>query len=578
MLTQATTWLLVLAAVAGGSLLGYGLYESDDLGATFTVQEAEAQKIYPPHQELGILPNSDDLPIWTPGGSLPPPIGGPFDMTDVNVIPAVVIPYLGSWIHEEVTPYFADPSVAFRYVTLLLNAGYDATAPYHPTATGVYSSIENRSPGTNDLYINTAAMHAVYQLAMTFDPSEETRWNEMMTRIGLDPNDTNGLEISCSTVNPSFNYGSEADNAAAIGNFAGKCVLEGRANDGFHDGGMAGYAPSGTYPIIPHTSSVTYTPVNTVSTLNDASKWQPLYTMYKGVQHAQIFTTPQWADTEPYIEGFDPRDLSHLIPNPVNSDYAGNMEEYKNQSRALAREAANLTPEEKIIAEYYDNKAREVLLFPAVEAMTTDRGPRDTMEFFQLDFLLHIAQFDAGIFAWQEKAKYDAVRPITAIRTALADEEVTLFDGTTVDGSEWRPYLDTGDHPEYPSATACFCAAQAEAWKQHYNNGPGGPDNIPMIQTPGGTIPGYQDFLRAGSSVYEQGAPAADIPIGYTTWSEYVNECGQSRVWGGLHFQDAVDASKEACDDVGALAWAYFETLLDGSAELRSSPSVLVCR
>lgn len=506
-------------------------------------------------------------------------------MTDVNVVFAVVIPYLGGWIHEEVTPYFADPSVAFRYVTLILNAGYDATAPYHPTATGVYSSIANRDPGTNDENINTAAMHAVYQLAMAFDPSKEARWNGMMTSIGLDPNDTNGLEISCSTVNPTFNYGSEKDNAAAIGNFAGKCVLEGRANDGFHDGGMSGYVPTGTYPIIPHTSAVTYTPVNTVSTLDNPSKWQPLYTLYKGTQHVQIFTTPQWSDTEPYIVDFNPRDIR--TPNPINSNYGGDG--YEAQAREVVEAAANLTPREKMIAEYYDNKAREVLFFPPVEAMTTDRGPRDTMEFFQLDFLLHIAQFDAGIVAWQEKARHDAVRPITAIQTALAGEQVTLFDGTTVDGSEWRPYLDTGDHPEYPSATSCFCAAQAEAWKQHYNNGPGGSDNIPMIQTPGGAIPGYQGVLLAGSSVYEQGEPAANIPIGYSTWSDYVDDCGQSRVWGGLHFQDAVDASMEACDDVGALAWSYFETLLDGTAGLRQpamaqpadpalSPRVLVCR
>lgn len=591
MLAKATTWLLVLAAVAGGALLGFGLYEGGDLGSAFTVQEAEAQKIYPPHQPLGRLPPVAALPVWTPGESLPPPIGGPFDLTDVNVVFAVVIPYVGGWIHDEVTPYFADPSVAFRYVTLILNAGYDATAPYHPTATGVYSSIENRdsSESADSLNMNTAAMHAVYQLGMAFDPSQESRWNQMMTSIGLDPADRNGLEIRCSTVNPTFDYGTPQENAAAIGNFAGKCVLEGRANDGFHDGGMSGYAPTGTYPIIPHTSTVTYTPTNTVNMLNDHSKWQPLTTLYKGVPYTQLFTTPQWSDTEPYIVDFNPRDPDMRTPNPTSSNYAGNMPGYEEQARIVLEAAANLTPREKMIAEYYDNKAREVLFFPPVEAMTVDRGLRNTMEFFQLDFLLHIAQFDAGILAWQEKARYDAVRPITAIQTVFANEQVTLFDGTTVDGSEWRPYLDTGDHPEYPSATACFCAAQAEAWKQHYNNGPGGTDNIPMIQTPNGAIPGYNGSLLAGSSVHERGMPTENIPISYTTWTDYVDDCGQSRVWGGLHFQDAVDASKAACDDVGAMAWAYFETLLDGTAGLRPpamaqpadpalSSRVLVCR
>jgi hypothetical protein len=30
-------------------------------------------------------------------------------------------------------------------------------------------------------------------------------------------------------------------------------------------------------------------------------------------------------------------------------------------------------------------------------------------------------------------------------------------------GNAWRSYLDTADHPDYPSGSASFCAAQAEA-------------------------------------------------------------------------------------------------------------------
>ena len=120
--------------------------------------------------------------------------------------------------------------------------------------------------------------------------------------------------------------------------------------------------------------------------------------------------------------------------------------------------------------EYFDNKARETLFFPAVEALP------HTMDFWQLDFMLHIAQFDAGIVAWQEKARYDAVRPITAIQYLYGDEDVRTYgiggDAMRfIPANQWYSYAPTGDHPEYPSATSCFCAAQAQAWRNYLGVG-----------------------------------------------------------------------------------------------------------
>ena len=46
----------------------------------------------------------------------------PFDMANGNAVFGVIIPNLGTWIHQEVSPHFADPALSFRYVTLILNA------------------------------------------------------------------------------------------------------------------------------------------------------------------------------------------------------------------------------------------------------------------------------------------------------------------------------------------------------------------------------------------------------------------------------------------------------------------------
>ena len=592
---------ILAAAVAAGSVLAIDLSVGNELGTeSATAQEAAAQLGSPfargDYMTLNPSPTVDaPFPPFPPYPSPPFPAGydsynnPSFTMADGNAVFGVVIPNLGTWIYEEVSPNFAEPSIAFRYVTLILNVGYDATAPYSANAKGVYSHIDNR-PATeyaDSTNMNIASIHAMYRLAMAFDASNKAQWDNMLTDNGLGPSNSNvGIGLSCDS--PDLSAFSGDDIAIAIGNLAAQCVIDGRANDGFNQP-----LDGTTHTLFVDTTG--YTPVNSVDNLVDPSRWQPLIIRTSdGLTLEQQFITPQWANTEPYTVGLDPRD--YRTPDPVKSDYYSNMDDYKAQAYYVAEQSADLSTYEKMIAEYFDNKARETLFFPAVEALprpgTTfvatnacPPGPDgmtpyaeclNTRDFWQLDFMLHIAQFDAGIVTWQEKARHDAVRPITAIQYALADETFTAFDGSTVSGSEWEPYLITSDHPEYPSATTCFCAAQAEAWKLYRNNGaPNGPDAIPTFDGQ----PGFAGVLRPGSSVHEPGAPAAPVPVQFANWFEgedsYVNTCANSRVWGGVHFEDAVKESIPLCKPIGAAAYNYFDTLLDGSAALKEPARAL---
>ena len=473
----------------------------------------------------------------------------PFDMENGNAVFGVIIPNLGTWIHQEVSPHFSDPSLSFRYVTLILNAGYDATAPYHETAVGVYSRVDNRpaSESADSYNINVASIYAVYQLAMKFDPEREMQWRNMLINNGLDPDDGTGLNLSCSRTH-------NLDSPIAIGNLAGKCVLEARSADGFNQFGEE-------TPGQPFRDTTGYTPVNSANELVDPSRWQPFTKQLReGTWVSQQFTTPQWAVTEPY-SNIDPRDFR--APPPMASDHMF-MEEYKAQADEVLNAVAGLTDEQKMLVEYFDNKARETLFFPAVEALPS------TMDFWQLDFLLHIAQFDAGIVGWQEKARYDAVRPVTAIQYIYGDELVPTYrmngESRLVPASQWTSYANVGDHPEYPSATACFCAAQAQAWRNYL-----GGDEIPDVTMPNGdVVPGFVGVLPAGSSIHEPGiTPANDVTVSYDTWTEYEQDCAESRIWAGLHFRAAVEESLSMCSDIGDSAYEYFMTQMDGTAPLR---------
>ena len=569
--------LLAFVVVAAGSLIVMGEYVGGYVGVTpaaepavtpaaepavtqqsMTLAEQQERDLrFPPGQYI-YLSNSKINDLTTGFVDHLPPL----DLDRDNIVDLVSTPIFGGWLSQEVTPHFTDPSLAFRYIALMLNAGYDATAPYHETAVGVYSRIKNLESGSSDIRgINVASLHAAYQLLMKFDPDRQLQWDKMMERSGLDPTDDDGLDLDCFQEQPH-----ELTSPVAIGNLAGKCVWEGRVNDGFNHSGEE----TNGYPFMDTTG---YAPVNSANVLVDPSRWQPqIVRTGNGEYVSQQFVTPQWANTRPYTD-IDPRSIRADPPNMSNHL---NETAYEDQAKEVLRIVADLDDRKKIISEYFDNKARGIFFFPDVKAVDLESQQlRNTMEARQLNFLLHIAQFDAGIVVWQEKARYDAVRPETAIQHIYGDQLVPTYDDKNpstpemIPASQWRPYLDTGNHPEYPSGTACFCAAEAQALRNYLGSNGEPNDVIPIINGK----PGFSGVLHAKSSIHERGiTPANPVTVTYATWTEFVNECGESRIWSGVHFRPAVDSAIELCTCMGDIAYEYFQTLLNGTAPPRGGP------
>ena len=85
-----------------------------------------------------------------------------------------------------------------------------------------------------------------------------------------------------------------------------------------------------------------------------------------------------------------------------------------------------------------------------------------------LDFVTNLAAFDTGIAIWNEKAKWDAARPFSAIRYLYGDRPVKASGGcgkgtvNDLPASQWKEYLNVADHPEYPSGSTALCEAHAQ--------------------------------------------------------------------------------------------------------------------
>jgi hypothetical protein len=98
------------------------------------------------------------------------------------------------------------------------------------------------------------------------------------------------------------------------------------------------------------------------------------------------------------------------------------------------------------------------------------------------------------------------------------------YNGTVYDipANEWRHYLPVANHPEYPSASAGACVAHMSAMQKFL-----GSDALNWDVT-----------FEQGSSRIEPGAlPARNMTFRISTFSQFAEECGQSRLWAGVHFQ-----------------------------------------
>lgn len=102
----------------------------------------------------------------------------------------VILPILQPIMLEHVSATGGDATLILRIATVTNNAWFDATAPYHPTAVGVYSHLGRRpqDEATNS-NINTAIMYSTLRILNNLLPTYEQSWRDMMTNIGLDPDD-----------------------------------------------------------------------------------------------------------------------------------------------------------------------------------------------------------------------------------------------------------------------------------------------------------------------------------------------------------------------------------------------------
>jgi hypothetical protein len=448
-----------------------------------------------------------------------------------------------------------DVTILMRIQNLLHLSWFDALAPYHPTAVGVYSRFGRRpaSESATNRNMNIAGLHASYQATKSLLPERLPATRALLTAIGLDPDDES----------------EDPTTPVGIGNLAGKAVVAAGERDGMNQLGDLGR----TYNGRPYEDYTGYRPVNTAFRLVNPSRWQPQLTPHnrrlagglgdkgtadgrriggavgdKGIFTVQQFVTPQ-------LRLVTPRTYRHpsqfRLGPPRHSDHT-RVAEYKRSVDEILAISAGLTDRQKVTAEFFDNK----LLGIGLSIFAAGNGHDLDMHGWAHLFLMHTtAMFDALIAVWHLKTKYDAVRPFSAIHHVYGSTPVTAWGGPGVGrvddlpADEWASYLGVGDHPEYPSGSTTLCSAEAQATRRFL----------------GDDVLNWTQPIRAGWTQVEPGiTPAADLELRWPTWTDFVQDCAISRVWGGVHFRKTVETSIGFGEQFGDRAYEWVQRYVDG--------------
>jgi len=303
-------------------------------------------------------------------------------------------------------------------------------------------------------------------------------------------------------------------------------------------------------------------------------RWKPmLEDNGRGYFTEQQFVTPHIGETAKRAILSDNEFNSRLAQGVT---YNKPTKDHKTEARAVA-ERLRLTATDdmkKAKIEFYDNK---IAVTFAILGSVAAYGP--TFEqIVNFSFGLTASEYDSILVAWKEKVTHDRVRPTTWIQNKMAEEDFVTYGGPfqgvkTIKGKEFESWSRVMPHSEYISGSACICQSlkdYTDDWMERTRGQLKGYEGAPVFW-PGGSIAvpiatdqtGRSAPFLAGSSATEPGlSPATDLTLVAETMSMLRDQCGQSRLDGGMHFKMSVDHAYPLCEGIGQLAADYSVSLL----------------
>lgn len=253
---------------------------------------------------------------------------------------------------------------------------------------------------------------------------------------------------------------------------------------------------------------------------NEPGRWVPTPPMYATAAE------PHWAEIRPMVIDsagiFSP-------PAPPIFDVKNKKSNYFKEVIAIKNAIDSLTPEQKHMAEFWDDNPFKMnvtghIMFGSkkfsppghwmsVVGIAAKKADADFATTVYAVTKTSIALFDAFIECWYVKYKYNTARPETIINQYI--------------DNNWRPYLQTPAFPEYTCGHSTISSAAAEALTSVFGDG----------------------FAYTDSTEIEFGIPNRS----FKSFRHAAEENNWARFYGGLHFHNSCIVSTDIGKKLGAL-------------------------
>jgi hypothetical protein len=235
---------------------------------------------------------------------------------------------------------------------------------------------------------------------------------------------------------------------------------------------------------------------------------------------------PNWNKIRPVVmercDQFTP-------PSPFSFDMKNKESDYYKQVIQIKNAGDSLTPEQKHIADFWDdnpfklNVSGHVMFgtkkfsppahWMSIVGIAAQKAKADYPATVYAYTITSIALFDAFIQCWDEKFRHNTVRPETVINKFL--------------DPRWRPYLQTPPFPEYTCGHSTISSAAAEALTSAFGD----------------------NFAYTDTTELEFGIKSRS----YHSFRDAALENNSARFYGGIHFHPSCIVSTEYGRKVGQL-------------------------
>ncbi len=302
--------------------------------------------------------------------------------------------------------------------------------------------------------------------------------------VGLYPSSKNRLDAELNRSLAPVKRGRARDEGLTWGRTCGKAMLASRASDGAN-------------------LEIPYEPADE----SECGRWQPTPAGYA----APLF--PQWPFLTPFA--MPGGDAFRADPPPAcnSMEYALDFLEVQILGAA---DSESRTADQTEIAYFWEDGPNSVTPPGRWQLIAQELAARNGLsltESARLFALLSLTQADGAICAWDSKYHYDHWRPVTAIRVADTDgNEMTEGD------PNWSSAVPTPPFPAYTSGHSTFSGGSAELLELFFED-----RAIPLsLRTPNPPIWAKQIAGKVRS---------------FSSLRAAAEEAGQSRIYGGIHWQ-----------------------------------------